>query len=179
MITGFENYELRLIKIEELYEFHMAIDENREFLSEYLEFMKEVNLDSETGAIKKWQNMYEMGFGFEAGIFLEDRLIGMCGLRINKDDDRGEIGYWLVKDQVGKGIMTRMVKQVLDLGFCDYGLNKISIKCVDDNFKSQNVAKRLGFHFDGILRGHQKLHGRYRDLFLFSMLKREWEALYT
>lgn len=48
----------------------------------------------------------------------------------------------------------------------------------EDNFKSQNIPKRLGFRYDAILREHQRLHGRYVNLFLFSMLKREWNELW-
>lgn len=102
----------------------------------------------------------------------------MCGIRLSRYDDRGEIGYWLIPEFTGKGIMTKMALNVMHMGFKVYGLNKITIMCADTNYKSQGIPKRLGFKFDGILRQHQKLRNEYRDLYVFSIVRSEWELFY-
>lgn len=151
---------------------------NRDHLIEWLDFIDSVNLESQRRAIQHWDEVYRKGDGFEAGIFIDDKICGMVGLRIDRANDRGEIGYWLSKDQTGKGIATMAVKQVLEIGFKTYRLHKIIIQAVDGNRKSREIPKRLGFKFEGILREHYKLHGRYRDLYNFSITEKEWRLFY-
>jgi RimJ/RimL family protein N-acetyltransferase len=49
-------------------------------------------------------------------------------------------------------------------------------KCDALNAPSRRAALRLGFAFEGILRGHMIAKGRNRDTAYFSMLDREWPA---
>lgn len=179
MILKVEDYELRVIPDSDAVMLYTIMQENAEYLSEYLDFIKNITFEAEKMAIKTWQNMFLNGMGYEAGIYSNDKIIGMCGIRINKTDDRGEIGYWLSEEYTGKGIMTKIVLEVINSGFRAYGLNKITIKCVDTNMKSQAIPKRLGFKFDGIERQHQKLRGEYRDLYVFSLLRSEWKLLFN
>lgn len=178
MILKIEDYELRVIPIEDAEMLYNTMQENADYLSEYLDFVSNITLEAEKMAINTWQDMFMKGMGFEGGIYYKDRLIGMCGIRISRYDDRGEIGYWLSPEYTGKGIMTKMVQGVMNTGFKAYGLNKITIMCADTNIKSQGIPKRLGFKFDGILRQHQKLRNEYRDLYVFSILQKEWELFY-
>lgn len=178
MLLKIEDIELRLLEEGDNEEVVRVVQENRDHLIEYLDFIPNVNLTSQLQAIQKWRQIYRDGEGFEAGIFWRGQFIGMCGLRIDASDDRGEIGYWLAEEYTGKGIMTLLVKELLALGFQSYHLHKITIMTVDTNIKSQGIPKRLGFKYDGLLRDHQKLHGEYRDLYIFSILEKEWRLFY-
>ncbi|WP_425538378.1 GNAT family N-acetyltransferase [Microaceticoccus formicicus] len=178
MILKVEDYELRVIPITDAEMLYNTMKENADYLSEYLDFITTLTLESEKKAINTWQDMFLKGMGFEGGIYYKDKLIGMCGIRLSRYDDRGEIGYWLIPEFTGKGIMTKMALNVMHMGFKVYGLNKITIMCADTNYKSQGIPKRLGFKFDGILRQHQKLRNEYRDLYVFSIVRSEWELFY-
>ncbi len=178
MIVRTRDVELRILGEEDTRQVVHVIRKNLPHLMEYLDFMDRVEYDNQLAAIRKWKRQYLSGEGFEAGIFLEGEFVGMCGMRINTNDNRAEIGYWLSEEHVGKGIVTGVVKELLALGFETYMLHKITILTVDTNRKSQGIPKRLGFRYDGILREHQLLHGEYRDLYIFSMVDREWRVLY-
>lgn len=173
-----DRYELKVIPKSDYIKKFYAMAANREFLYEYMDYVYDITLDTELFSVNKWIGMYNAGLGFEAGIYIKNEIAGMCGLRVDRLNDKAEIGYWLAKKYNGQGIMTDVVKNVLSIGFESYKLNKIIIETVDSNYKSQAIPKRLGFRFDGILRKDQKLHGEYRDLYVFSILKKEWEILY-
>lgn len=152
-----------------------AIDGNREFLGEYVDFIKNMSEKELESLLKNWEAMHILGRGFQVGLFENDKYIGQCNVTIDSYDNRGEIGYWLVEGATGRGIMTRAVDQIGSFAFKFHDLNKISIKCVETNEKSLAIAKRLGYIYEGTLREHQKLNGVYRNLQVFSKLRREWE----
>lgn len=172
------DYELKILEVKDAEALYQTILENKEDLREYLDWVDKIDLDIQKAAVKKWQKIYENGLGFEAAICKSNKIVGMCGLRINRADDRADIGYWLLKSERGHGLMTKTVLEIMRLGFQKYGLNKIVIECVDDNYKSQAIPKRLGFKFDSINRLEHKLHNEYRDLYTFSMTKKEWTMMY-
>lgn len=63
----------------------------------------------------------------------------------------GEIGYWLAKTAQGKGYMTKAVLLLEKVAF-ENGFNRMEIRNATQNIQSVNVAKRAGYHLDGILR---------------------------
>ncbi len=60
-------------------------------------------------------------------------------------DGEGEIGYWLLSNFGGHGLMTTYVKACIEYGFKILNLKKIIIKCAEGNAKSAAIPKRLGF----------------------------------
>ncbi len=93
------------------------------------------------------------------------------GDKINK---KAEIGYWLGEQFQGKGIMTKSCRAVLNYAFNEVGLNRITIKCAEGNIKSQAIPKNLNFTFEGIERSGQFLYDKFVDLYVFSMIKKDW-----
>ena len=60
---------------------------------------------------------------------------------------------------------------------CSTGLNRIEIKCAVGNNKSRAIPQKLQFKQEGILRQAELLNGKFIDLYLYAMLKEEWERL--
>lgn len=175
MLGKIDDYEIRYIKDKDAWAFYQAVEENRSYLSQYLDFAKSLSLEDTQRAIKVWEGDLIRGRGFKWGLFDGREFLAMCSLSLNSYDKRGEIGYWLVEKSTGRGLMTRMVRDLVSLAFKIYKLNKLTIKCVDTNIKSQDLAKRLGFTYEGTLRQHQRLNDKFRDLYVYSLLKSEWE----
>lgn len=65
---------------------------------------------------------------------------------------KAHIGYYVVKEWEGKGLMTEAMKLVLPFAFETLKMRKLQIRCAVDNLRSQRVAERCGFKIEGVLR---------------------------
>lgn len=61
------------------------------------------------------------------------------------------LGYWLDEAHWGKGYMSEAVQAVLNYGFSELELCLITANCYPHNKRSQQVLKRNGFIYEGIL----------------------------
>ncbi len=155
---------------------YRLIDSNRSYLSEWLSWVAETRSVMDTinyiFAMSE-HDMYSSRYVME--IWYNNLLSGLIdvhnGDRLNK---KAEIGYWLGEKFQGKGVMTRASSAIINYAFNDAGLNRITIKCAEGNKKSQAIPKRLSFNFEGIEKEGQYLYNKYVDLFVFSMLKKNW-----
>ncbi|MBW4494589.1 MAG: GNAT family N-acetyltransferase [Oscillatoria princeps RMCB-10] len=105
----------------------------------------------------------------------ERKLIGTCGFaNWSPSDFRGEIGYALSRKYWGKGYMTEAVRAAIDFGFRTLQLNRIEARCEIKNIASARVMEKAGMRFEGILRQHAFYKGAFRDLKMYSILRKEW-----
>lgn len=149
---------------------------SNEDVVKYMEFEP---FDSVEDAVNEMQ-WYQKIFKEQAGLrwMIEDseskKVIGTCGfLNYEKTHNRIEIGYDLIPSFWGKGIMTEVLKCIMDFGFLTMKLNKIEAKVEPENEASIRLMYRLGFHKEGVLRQHEFEKGKYVDLAIFSKLKGE------
>ncbi len=103
----------------------------------------------------------------------ESKLVGMIGLmRRDNDPSAAEIGFWLAARARGTGLMTRAVHLVCDFGFAPahLGLIRIEWRAFVGNHASAAVARRTGFHYEGLMRlgGYQR--GVRRDSWIAARL---------
>lgn len=106
----------------------------------------------------------------------EHRLIGSCGYDGSwvREHRRAEIGYVLSRDCWRKGYMTEAVLEMIRYGFENMGLNRVIARCFAENRASERVMQKAGMTFEGTQREHVFVKGAYRDLKLYSMLRREF-----
>ena len=93
---------------------------------------------------------------------------------ISLKDNEGEIGYWLLSQYGGKGLMTTFVNACVDYGFKHLNLDRIVIKCAEGNSKSANIAKRLGFTQSEKSEGKRIRNGSEHDTIVFTLDKVDW-----
>ena len=88
---------------------------------------------------------------FQLAIILgpDGRLIGNCGIRRKPGNDwEADIGYELDPQFWGNGFATEAARAVVNFGFRELGLHRISSWCIADNAASVRVLGRLGLrHF--------------------------------
>lgn len=109
-------------------------------------------------------------------IWYEKQIAGMISFNFfDLIRSSADIGYWLSPEFRGHGIVTKAVKGMCDLGFQDFGFNRIVIKIAVDNKMSNAVAKRAGFTLEGILRQNERLDDGYHDENIYSLLRKEWK----
>jgi len=64
---------------------------------------------------------------------------------------------------------------LVNFGFDSLSLNRIYVHCADSNTKSRAIPERLGFALEGVFRDGECLYGKYFDLAIYGMLKRNWK----
>src|SRR4051794_15083710 len=86
----------------------------------------------------------------------------------------GELGYWLVAAERGRGLATRALGLAVRWMFEDLGLERAEIVTTPDNAASLAVARRLGFVEEGLLRKRDVERGERIDVVLLGLLREEW-----
>jgi ribosomal-protein-serine acetyltransferase len=111
------------------------------------------------------------------GIFRNEKLIG--GMGMHQWDHRlkkAQIGYWLTREEEGKGILSRCAATMLHYLFDQLQLNKVELHHLPGNVRSAAVARRLNFTVEGILRDSFLMNGKLNDLIVNGLLRREWQS---
>jgi RimJ/RimL family protein N-acetyltransferase len=107
------------------------------------------------------------------------RLLGMVGLhdireRDAADGGQGEIGFWVVASERGRGIMPAAARLVCSYGFAPepdgLGLGRIEWQAEAGNGSSLRVAEKLGFTFEGTCRRRLLHRGRRVDGWLAGLV---------
>jgi len=167
---------LERIKSSDAETIFMAIDQNRSHLGKWLPFVdytKEVK-DSETFIQTVITNREET-LNEVYTIWYKGDFAGTIGFHnTDRVNEKTEIGYWLIRDMVGNGIITRACKTLVEIAFEKMGMNRITIKCAVSNAASARVPIRLGFTFEGIERNGERYNELFLDLKVFSLLKIEY-----
>jgi len=83
------------------------------------------------------------------------------------------IGYWLGREYVGHGYMSRAVDMVCQFGFERLGLHRIDACCIPENKSSANVLRRCGFDEEGRAKSYLKINGEWRDHILFGRVNEQ------
>ena len=160
--------DFRLVKLDPTVEnaerLLSVINDNREFLGEFLEWV-----DGYSTADKTLANI-EKSFGDDKCayfIMVGDDIVGKIGF-VDTDDNMGEISYWLAHGFNGRGIMTRALNKLTEMGFVNMGLQRVQLTLDKQNIRSAAVALRCGYDCEGVLRKYFVLRGQPRDMKMFS-----------
>jgi ribosomal-protein-serine acetyltransferase len=170
--------ELRLLEERHAATLFATVDRNREYLAEWLPWVDATaTADDSLAFIRATLEQFAQNNGFTAGIWIDGALAGVIGThKINWLNRKVELGYWLAKEFRGRGIVTDSCRAAITHLFLELDLNRVEIHCAIQNAKSITIPRRLGFTLEGTMRESQLCQGRYQDLYVFGMLKRDWPA---
>lgn len=122
----------------------------------------------------------EQGRGMPFAVETPDgRVVGLTRyMRMNEGHRRLEIGGTFYARSVQRsGVNTEAKLLLLTHAFETMGCNVVQIRTDGFNRKSQAAIERLGAKRDGVLRNHQLLDGRIRDLVVYSIIAGEWPGV--
>jgi ribosomal-protein-alanine N-acetyltransferase len=91
------------------------------------------------------------------------------------DTLRAEVGYWLSPSARGRGLATRALRLFCSWAFRELSLARIEAIPEVENRASQRVLDRVGFKCEGVLRSYQVVHGRRRNMCMYSLLVGEMD----
>ncbi len=90
-----------------------------------------------------------------------------------KKHRKAETGYWIFPEYWGKGIVSEALKKVLDYGFREMNLHRITAESDDDNAGSIGVLKKLGFAYEGTMKECEIKDGQFINLDIYAKFARE------
>jgi ribosomal-protein-serine acetyltransferase len=168
---------MSIFELEHAEKLFQLIEENREHLGRWLRFAHETStVDDSRKFIARSLYKYASNNGFWAGIWYQGVLVGAIGLlHIDEENQCTEIGYYLAKSYEGRGIITRACRTVIAYVFEELKLNRVVIRTMPDNVGSRNIAEKLGFTQEGILRKCIWFNHRFVDQVVYGLLKEDWD----
>jgi [ribosomal protein S5]-alanine N-acetyltransferase len=109
----------------------------------------------------------------------DGRQIGIVSLTKVNWVNRSAECSWMIGDKSlwGKGYATEAVQQLLEFGFQERGLHRISCSILEGNLGSRRVAQKCGFQEEGLLREAVYKNGMFHNLALCSILRRDFARI--
>ena len=143
-----------------LWDAHRSIGDSRS----YLRYM-----------LRRYRNREPASWGLE---YLETgQVIGTIGFMwIQSDNSAAEVGYSLSRDYWNRGVMTEALKAVIAHGFGAMNLNRIEAQHETGNPASGAVMRKCGMVHEGTLRQRLFNKGKYVDVELYAILRRDYRA---
>ncbi|MEH6941314.1 GNAT family N-acetyltransferase [Bacillus sp. JJ722] len=104
-----------------------------------------------------------------------EEIVGTITLRVDKNNNKGELGYWIGKDYWGKGYASEAVRRIIRFGFAELNLNKIWASAISRNKASIKVLEKANLQKEGTLKQNRLLLGNYEDVDVYGLLKVEYK----
>ncbi|WP_345631039.1 GNAT family N-acetyltransferase [Rugosimonospora acidiphila] len=159
-------------------EFLTHMDRGREFIGRYIALPDAVtDLASSREFLQSYADKVAADRGGVYGIWADGTLVGGVLFR-TMDVGRGtaEAGCWLEPAAVGRGLVTRAARVIIDWAIEERGIHRVEWVVSSANQASIAVAQRLGMTKEGVLRESYPYRGRRHDMEMWSVLAPEWRA---
>lgn len=134
----------------------------------------------EDGMAEKWMqtcsDKYENDEALNFAITrrTDKKLIGGIELRLDPENENGELGYWIGKPYWGCGYATEAARVVVAYGFKVLRLNRLHAKYFKRNAASGRVLEKIGMRYEICRRQHIRKWDNFEDLIGYGMLKSEF-----
>lgn len=177
-VFGLPRYTIREACYEDAGPIFDAIDKNRDDLRVWLPFVDALkSVEDEQGFL---ESVLKVPYEQRDPVFVIEKGPAVCGLIgfhfSDRDNHRTEIGYWLLPEYRGKGIITQAVRYLCDWAFFEKDFNRIQIRCAVGNQSSNAIPQRLGFTLEGTERDGELLSsGEYTDIHVYSLLRKDFK----
>jgi len=126
--------------------------------------------------VKRFRGKFDLNEDFVYGIFNpeETKLLGGTGFHTRLGDHELEIGYWIHKDYINKGLVTESTAALVKVGFEIIHIHRIEIHCDPRNLASASVPRKLGFTHEGTLRAKTPFLDYWIDSMIWGLLENEY-----
>ncbi|WP_137993197.1 GNAT family N-acetyltransferase [Streptomyces vilmorinianum] len=174
---GDDGAELRPLEPWRAEEFLAHMDRGREFIGQHIALADAVtDLTSARAFLKAYAEKAATDTGRIYGIWTDGLLVGGVLFRtMDVNNGTAEAGCWLEPAAVGKGLVTRATKVIIDWAVEERGIHRVEWLVKSKNLPSIAVARRLGMTRDGVLRESYLYRGERHDMEIWSVLAREWK----
>lgn len=105
-----------------------------------------------------------------------DEYLGTISLKaINLKDRNAEYAISLRRSVRGRGVGYAATRELLDVAFNQFGLEKVYLNVLSDNKRAIQLYEKCGFILEGEFRNHLYLKEKYQNLRWYAMLKTEYQ----
>ncbi|GAA0923158.1 MULTISPECIES: GNAT family N-acetyltransferase [Streptomyces violaceusniger group] len=175
---GDDGAELRPLEPWQAEEFLAHMDRGREFIGRHIALADAVaDLESARAFLQGYADKAAADAGRIHGIWTDGKLVGGVLFRTMDVEQRtAEAGCWLEPSAVGRGLVTRATRLIIDWAVEERGIHRVEWWAAAANEASIAVARRLGMTRDGVLREGRLHRGKRHDMEIWSVLAPEWRA---
>lgn len=172
---------LRVYTIADAAKLQEATVESYEHLKPWMPWASETQTIEQTEHIVcRLLGLYFSKTDFTLGIWDGKRFVGGTGFHLRGrpvESKTGEIGMWIRASSAGQGWGTRVLEQMLEWGFTEWGWERLFWHCDTNNMGSARVAEKCGMTLEGTNRSDAiGVDGKRRDTHQYAMIKSEWLA---
>ncbi len=134
----------------------------------------------EDGMAERWiaahSSQFELGTHavFAIELAADQRVVGAISLTLERNFSKAELGYWVGKPFWNHGYATEAARRIVEYGFHNLGLNRISSRHLVRNPASGKVMQKIGMRHEGTLREDTVKWDQFEDLEQYSVLRSEW-----
>ena len=128
--------------------------------------------------ISSHQAAFDAGESLTLAITLKSdgALVGAVGLHFQRANHLAELGYWVGKPFWNHGYCSEAAKEVVGFGFEQMNLNRIQARHMVKNPASGRVMEKIDMKKEGVLRQSLSRWGKFEDVAMYSVLKKEFSA---
>jgi ribosomal-protein-serine acetyltransferase len=177
MNIRFDNITLRPLDKNDATQLLALIDRNRPRLLDYFPVTSRSITDINSSKYYIKQKIAEAAKREHYTYVIEDDSKTLQGIFILKNIDwwvpKGELAYFIDKDLEGKGIMTKVMAEMVRYCFDTLEMNKLFILTSTDNYASRKIAEKNGFKVEGILRKNYRIPTGLVDNIHYGLLRGE------
>ena len=110
---------------------------------------------------------------FAFAVTVDDKAIGSVSVFRQENIHRraAELGYYIVEEYWGKGVMTEAVKQICKYVFENSDIVRIYAEPFAYNTASCRVLEKAGFTLEGVLKNNAFKNGKIIDMKMYALIK--------
>ncbi|MFI9235348.1 GNAT family N-acetyltransferase [Streptomyces sp. NPDC053079] len=175
---GDDHAELRPLEPWNAQEYLAHIDRSRDHIGRHIPLPERAtDLASARAFLQSYADKKATDSGSLHGIWADGTLVGGVLFR-SFDAAAGtcEVGCWLEESAVGRGLVTRAIRVLVDWAVDERGIHRVEWQASSANAESIKVAERLGMVREGVLRESYPHRGVRSDMELWSVLAPQWRA---
>lgn len=111
------------------------------------------------------------GYSFAVARRADDLLVGQVGVWLrDRGQGRATLGYWVRPSARGNGFAAAALGAATGFVRSLEGIVRLELYIEPGNRGSIRTAERCGYRREGLLRSHQEIAGRRRDMALYALI---------
>jgi ribosomal-protein-serine acetyltransferase len=148
------------------------IEKHKAYFAHFMDWPNSVHSKDDTAEfLATAAKAYAEGLSATYIILWKNVCAGTISLNaIDRTTKTAYLGYWLDKDLHGNGIVSMALKIITEYHSTDKSIERFKIKCSISNMRSNNVALRNGFAFEGVLPEAEVINGTAHDQNVYSKI---------